>query len=608
MAGSKEVGSAHVTIGAKTDGLKAGLKEAKAGLGGFGQAAKSMGLDILSAGAIIGTFTKGLQFVVGSAAEAEVQTVRLNAVLKATGGAAGLSADELTDMASELSNLTGVEDEAIIAAESVMLTFRSLGSDIFPQAMQAAMDLSATMGTDLQSAVVMVGKALQEPIEGVSTLRRVGVMLSDEQEKQVKDFMAVNDVASAQGIILEELGMEFGGVAEAMGDTFQGNVNKLKTSFGNLAEMLGGPVVEGAGEAMGGLVELINTILTYQDIVNEAASGPSFTENQITQADIDLAKSYKMNWIDFIAIRSKLRIAVEAGRLSEDEYSEAMKGATTGGRNLVRVLETLSARQPIINAQVEKYSTFSTKAAGVTEDFRGVIMETTAAQTGLAGALANTAIQAGDNYDRFRELRSQIAENRDGVIELSDELYNLDDAASELQMALNGQLGPEMDNFAETQGELTLRMQETEQEIDDAIAKYGINSEKVAELKGKYAELKAQYIENAEEHRARTAQIIIDLAAQQIMASGLSDGMKTGLLQGLLDIAENWGIVDTDSLTALTNINDALADPSLSVAEFGNDILDLGEDFGVTATAGDTEMNRLATYQGCLQLRQYFRT
>jgi hypothetical protein len=100
------------------------------------------------------------------------------------------------------------------------------------------LDLAEKFG-GIENASIMLGKALQDPVVGVTALRRRGVMLSDAQEQQVKDFMAVNDIASAQAVILKEVETEFGGLALAMGQTTQGAMIRLKNAFGEFKETLG---------------------------------------------------------------------------------------------------------------------------------------------------------------------------------------------------------------------------------------------------------------------------------------------------------------------------------------------------------------------------------
>jgi hypothetical protein len=169
----------------------------------------------------------------------EMAVSNLNAVLKSTGGVAGLTSQELQDMASAFQKVTTFGDETIIAAQAVMLTFKEIGKDIFPAAMESAMDLSTVMGGDLQGATVMLGKALNEPIQGIGALRRVGVQLTDQQEASIKAFMDVNDLASAQAVIMGEVQSQFGGAAKAAGDTASAMKDKLANAIGDVNEEIG---------------------------------------------------------------------------------------------------------------------------------------------------------------------------------------------------------------------------------------------------------------------------------------------------------------------------------------------------------------------------------
>lgn len=192
-----------------------------------------------AAGVGIAALGAGLTFSVKAAADAEKVTAQLDAVLRSTGGGAGVTASAVTKLSDELSRLTPFEDEAITSAQSMLLTFTNIGSNIFPQATETILNMSTALGQDLQSSAIQVGKALNDPIMGVTALRRVGVQLSDQQEQAVKDFMAVNDIASAQAVILGELETQFGGSARAAGQTFAGQLTILQTQLGNVAEEIG---------------------------------------------------------------------------------------------------------------------------------------------------------------------------------------------------------------------------------------------------------------------------------------------------------------------------------------------------------------------------------
>ena len=163
------------------------------------------------------------------------------AILKATGYSANTSASELNSYAQSLSRLSGIDDEAIISAESLMLTFRNIGRDTFPVAMQAAVDLQTTFGS-LESSSMQLGKALNDPIKGITALGRAGVTFSEEQKAQIKGFVETNQLAEAQGIILQEVQKQVGGTAAAIEKAGDGS-NRVKVSYENLSETIGNRLI-----------------------------------------------------------------------------------------------------------------------------------------------------------------------------------------------------------------------------------------------------------------------------------------------------------------------------------------------------------------------------
>jgi hypothetical protein len=166
-------------------------------------------------------------------------------VIQSTGGAAKISSAQVNDLAQSLSNYAGIDDDVIQGGENLLLTFKHVrnevgkGNDIFNQASKAAVDLSATFGTDLNSAAVLVGKALDDPAQGLTKLTRMGVTFTDQQKEQIKTLVASGRTLDAQKIILAELASQTGGAAGAAADPFL----RLQTILGNLAEDVGRAVL-----------------------------------------------------------------------------------------------------------------------------------------------------------------------------------------------------------------------------------------------------------------------------------------------------------------------------------------------------------------------------
>ena len=202
----------------------------------------------------------GFRSMINATREQILAETQLNAVLKSTAGVAGLTAKELTGMASALQKQTRFGDEAIIKAQALMLTFTKVGKEVFPDAIEAVLNMSEAMGQDLQQGVIQVGKALNDPILGVTALRRVGVQLSKQQEDLVRKFTETGEVAKAQKIILSELETQFGGVAKASGDTMPGAIDQMNNAVGDAQEAIGevfAPVIISLAK---NITELANTL------------------------------------------------------------------------------------------------------------------------------------------------------------------------------------------------------------------------------------------------------------------------------------------------------------------------------------------------------------
>lgn len=220
-------------------------------LGKSGTSAKTVindlgkiGKTVLAAGLAVGTAAVvalggALYSCVNEAVAFEKITAQTEAVITSTGGAAGFTAEEIVAMADALEGATGIGDDAILQGQNLLLTFTNIGKDVFPLATQAMLDMSVAMGTDASSQAVQLGKALNDPTNGISALTRVGVTFTEEQKNLIKSLQESGDMAGAQAIILQELQREFGGSAEAAGNTFAGQMAKLQNTFGDVKKEIG---------------------------------------------------------------------------------------------------------------------------------------------------------------------------------------------------------------------------------------------------------------------------------------------------------------------------------------------------------------------------------
>lgn len=187
---------------------------------------------------------------------------QLNTVLISTGGAAGWTASQATALADSLSGMTKYNNIAVLGVENLLLTFTAIGKDIMPQATETVLDMATALGEDTKSASIQLGKALQDPVLGMTALRRVGVDFSKAQIEVVKHLVATGQSAKAQQMILAELHKEFGNSAKAAGETFAGQMAILGNQFDKVKETLGMALIPQLTKLMTALQPLISAFAT----------------------------------------------------------------------------------------------------------------------------------------------------------------------------------------------------------------------------------------------------------------------------------------------------------------------------------------------------------
>ena len=252
---------------------------------------KRLGVAVLAGTAVAAA---GVARIVQNTLEAEKVQAQLAARIKSTGGAAGLAVADLNRMADALQAATTFDDEAIGGAQALLLTFTKIGKDVFPSATEAVLNLSTAMGTDLNSAALQVGKALNDPVQGVNALARAGVTFSESQKETIKQLIETGRQAEAQRIVLQELETQMGGSARAARDTLGGALVGLGNAFDNLLEGdTGGAGILGAKTAVNELTATLNSpeVKAGFALIIEGAAKAAGTIAQLTSQVSTLAKT-----------------------------------------------------------------------------------------------------------------------------------------------------------------------------------------------------------------------------------------------------------------------------------------------------------------------------
>lgn len=237
-----------ISIGADTKEFVTGITEVGEKTKNLGESLKNVGLV---AGAAFTGYTASIMASVYAYREQEKVGQEVEAIIQSTGGIAGMTSEAIQDLAESLSKSTTFSKLQVERGEEVLLTFDRIGKDTFPAATRAVLDLAQRMGGDTSSAAQTLGRALQDPMNGMQMLRRAGILFTDQQKHQIETMELSGNIAGAQAIILKQVESQYGGMAKAAAGGV-GSIAQLKNTMEELSVGVGqqfAPMVQmGAAE------------------------------------------------------------------------------------------------------------------------------------------------------------------------------------------------------------------------------------------------------------------------------------------------------------------------------------------------------------------------
>lgn len=241
------------------------------------------------------------------------EQAQLAAVLRSTGEAAGWTQTQLNQMAGSLAGVFSEGD--INRAQTRLLSYTGVVGEEFPRALQAAIDMAARMGVEVEQAAETVGRALDVPSQGLSSLSKQGFRFTEDQKKLVEQLEKAGKVAEAQAIVLSALESSYGGAAEAargaLGGALKalqnqiddlmtgddGSVNGLTASINDLTDVLGSPETKQAfATFVGWLADVSRSLVTLiGDFASGMSAAGSFTDALATYGLMNPFNSHAEN-------------------------------------------------------------------------------------------------------------------------------------------------------------------------------------------------------------------------------------------------------------------------------------------------------------------------
>ena len=193
---------------------------------------------MLPAAAALGAFGGFMINAAKGAEEARQANQKLGAVLDTMGF--GDASDRVAAYAESLEKTVAVDADVIKGAQTQLGTFKNLAKTVrttggvFDRATVAVLDMQAA-GVGGGNAAIALGKALENPIKGITALAKSGVTFNEEEKEKIKNLTESGKLLEAQDLILQAIEGQVGGTAAASASSF----DKIKFALAGVSDTFG---------------------------------------------------------------------------------------------------------------------------------------------------------------------------------------------------------------------------------------------------------------------------------------------------------------------------------------------------------------------------------
>jgi hypothetical protein len=196
------------------------------------KAAMPAGIAVAALGGFLVNAAKGAE-------EARQANQRLGNVLESMGF--GEATDRVSAYAESLEKTIAVDADVIKATQTKLATFGQLTKTVneaggaFDRATLAALDMAAAGFGSAESNAVALGKALEDPIKGITALAKSGVTFTEQEKEKIKTLVESNNLLEAQDMVLKAIEKQVGGTSEASASSF----DKMKFALAGISDTFG---------------------------------------------------------------------------------------------------------------------------------------------------------------------------------------------------------------------------------------------------------------------------------------------------------------------------------------------------------------------------------
>lgn len=390
--------------------------------------------------------------------------LKTEALLKATGNAAGFTAQQLENQASSVALNTLASVGGIVEAQNVLQTFKTVSGDTFTQAIELSQDMAAVFGGTAKDKALQLGKALENPTEGLTALKKSGVTFTESERDMVRAMQDAGDVADAQSFILRKLRDQVGGAgsAEAGGlsgdvDTMSQRWDELLNSFAKTTGSAGiaSSWIQNISGALQGLREAIDP--TVSELENKLAK---LQAEPLADDATKIKKDARKSEVD------SLKVQILEAKAANDDMDAISQLITQRAEKIAEVEEKIA------NASAPKVSAPNDRSAGKFPRRAGVNVTPTKGRSERAFNVSDT--------DKFEKEKKALEQERLAFQEHYAALEAAEKQHKETQTALKQQAAAEAATVAAEE-------EEKEKAKQDRIAE--ANAREVESVTNKFASI-----------------------------------------------------------------------------------------------------------------------
>ena len=198
---------------------------------------------------------------------------KTEAILKATGKEAQITAKFVEEVAASVARKTLANLEDTRPGATALLSFKGINEGNLERVLTLSQDTAALGLTDFTNALKLLGRASEDPIKNLDSLRRVGIQLTLTEKAQITTLQNMGKGIEAFNVILDIFEKKVGGLGEAENKGLEGAFDRLGQSWTHLLEDMGeGTAHELAVGAINKLADALDRFRVLKTAFKDLAS------------------------------------------------------------------------------------------------------------------------------------------------------------------------------------------------------------------------------------------------------------------------------------------------------------------------------------------------